>query len=646
MKNIRQIREEKEKVAPTSDEERKLVQLVRAGLFDAKKLAILKRALRKDNVQMTKQERDTLLQLLDVLLDMITGNRQLFTKVKQTVTEEKDEEFSMARGEINTIMSAAKRILDKLQGEGELEAWVQSKITKAEDYLNSVADHLEGGEALEESKLDRTIRDINDLPNIIVLRRRSVRVFPEGYKVVMYWADKINRYIPIPVDPNVITRGVDLNEATYDYLHKKYLGHIEKAFANDEDHPDSAVHLDKAERILKHVKKNFGNENRIRLQALGKQTQKQAEKRRDYQAGLKMGGEKGILATSGRMLSSGQRGAALGTLIGGAIGAGARGIAKRLKEEGIESTHIKMKKMSVSPLIGIRKTTASNTMIKESFEEHLKYIREARQYGAADAALDAASFVPGPAGSAASLASAGMSLSRGDYLGAALDAAGALPIVGYAAKAAKVAKLAKTAKKATTAAKVTDATTSVAKAGNKKIDSAKVLDRYKRMKTAGKKALSGGKKGKVGKLGKLSKTAKIAGVASSALDAGGSTPSSAPTTQYNTSRREVSRVSGIEDSSRQRRLGDYETRSTQDAKRLRAISESNIKVLKTIQEGAETTLKFNDGSEADVNYLLATKIINIYESINKNNKQLMAKMLDESLDSFKKVSNFAISNRK
>jgi hypothetical protein len=34
MKNIRQIREEKEKVAPTSDEERKLAQLVRASRGD------------------------------------------------------------------------------------------------------------------------------------------------------------------------------------------------------------------------------------------------------------------------------------------------------------------------------------------------------------------------------------------------------------------------------------------------------------------------------------------------------------------------------------------------------------------------------------------------------------------------------------
>ena len=33
-----------------------------------------------------------------------------------------------------------------LGGEGDLEAWVQSKITKANDYLNSVSNHMDGGE--------------------------------------------------------------------------------------------------------------------------------------------------------------------------------------------------------------------------------------------------------------------------------------------------------------------------------------------------------------------------------------------------------------------------------------------------------------------------------------------------------------------
>ena len=66
--------------------------------------------------------------------------------------EEKDHEYSMARSEISTIVSAAKRLKKKMgKGEGNIEAWVQSKITKAADYLDSAADYVDGGEMKVES---------------------------------------------------------------------------------------------------------------------------------------------------------------------------------------------------------------------------------------------------------------------------------------------------------------------------------------------------------------------------------------------------------------------------------------------------------------------------------------------------------------
>ncbi len=60
--------------------------------------------------------------------------------------EEKDHEYSMARSELSTIISAAKRLRKKVKGEGNIEAWVQSKITKAADYIDTAADYLESGE--------------------------------------------------------------------------------------------------------------------------------------------------------------------------------------------------------------------------------------------------------------------------------------------------------------------------------------------------------------------------------------------------------------------------------------------------------------------------------------------------------------------
>jgi hypothetical protein len=63
----------------------------------------------------------------------------------------RDEEYSMVRSEIQTLMNAAKRINAKVSsGEGNLESWVQSKITKAADYLDTAADYIDSGEMNED----------------------------------------------------------------------------------------------------------------------------------------------------------------------------------------------------------------------------------------------------------------------------------------------------------------------------------------------------------------------------------------------------------------------------------------------------------------------------------------------------------------
>ena len=216
MKNIKQIRENQislsENVESSADV-RKLSMLVRAGLFDPNKLTMLKRALNKDNVKMTRAERDALLELLDRLLTTVMANQGTFMKVKQSIQEElspeQDGEFSMARSDLKTSISSAQRILDKLNGEGKLEAWLQSKITLASDYLSSAANYVDSGEAgLKEEYEEYDIEnldegskvdvDINQIPSLIIMKRRAIRVFPDGQKVALYWADRINKYISVP----------------------------------------------------------------------------------------------------------------------------------------------------------------------------------------------------------------------------------------------------------------------------------------------------------------------------------------------------------------------------------------------------------------------------------------------------------------
>jgi hypothetical protein len=62
--------------------------------------------------------------------------------IKKSVKEELDYEGEMAKSELRNIIQNAQELMNSLDDDTQLEAWVQSKITKANDYLNSVTQYL------------------------------------------------------------------------------------------------------------------------------------------------------------------------------------------------------------------------------------------------------------------------------------------------------------------------------------------------------------------------------------------------------------------------------------------------------------------------------------------------------------------------
>jgi len=74
---------------------------------------------------------------------------------KKMSEEKKDHEYHMARSQLKTIKNAANRLEKKMgkKGEGELKAWVQSKITKAADYIDTAADYVTNEETVNEEGL-------------------------------------------------------------------------------------------------------------------------------------------------------------------------------------------------------------------------------------------------------------------------------------------------------------------------------------------------------------------------------------------------------------------------------------------------------------------------------------------------------------
>lgn len=55
---------------------------------------------------------------------------------------EYDQEGDMAKTQLRTIADAAKELHDMLSDDQNLPEWCQNKITKAQDYIDSVRDYL------------------------------------------------------------------------------------------------------------------------------------------------------------------------------------------------------------------------------------------------------------------------------------------------------------------------------------------------------------------------------------------------------------------------------------------------------------------------------------------------------------------------
>jgi hypothetical protein len=71
-----------------------------------------------------------------------------------------DDESDMAKSQLKSIQSNASKLMSMIGNGEQLDAWVQSKLTKAEDYLNSVEGYLAGEDA-QERGLDENIEELD-----------------------------------------------------------------------------------------------------------------------------------------------------------------------------------------------------------------------------------------------------------------------------------------------------------------------------------------------------------------------------------------------------------------------------------------------------------------------------------------------------
>ena len=134
-------------------------------------------------------------------------------------------------------MQRIHKILDKMSEErpnfnNADKMIIQNLFTKMVDLLsNNKQINTQARRAVREDEIittdlvEASIDTPPDPPVALILKRKSIRLFPDGARVALYFNDKLNRFFTVPYGPLITgplqqNESVEFEEAVMDTLHK------------------------------------------------------------------------------------------------------------------------------------------------------------------------------------------------------------------------------------------------------------------------------------------------------------------------------------------------------------------------------------------------------------------------------------------
>ena len=195
------LREFRQLVEEEKSDYSKFDMLVRAGLANKAQIARIHRILDKmteERPQFNNADKEIMRNLFNRMVDIISNNKQIFQKTRQVVREEINE------AELDTA---------------DYKIGPSGRKVRAHRFKVGDAPVKEEYE-IEEAALDLN----NDPPFVLVLKRKSIRLYPNNTKIALYYNQKLDKYFSIPygggVDAPVQAEETQIEEGVMDQLHK------------------------------------------------------------------------------------------------------------------------------------------------------------------------------------------------------------------------------------------------------------------------------------------------------------------------------------------------------------------------------------------------------------------------------------------
>ena len=132
---------------------------------------------------------------------------------------EYDQEGDMAKSDLRSIISNAQKMHDMIDDADNLPEWVQSKITKAEDYISTVANYM-AAEMNEEVKTV-TVKHKTSGKELVVSPEKAKQLKPHGYHAVKEEVEQLDEK-NAPTNPELWSRAKALARSKFDVYPSAY----------------------------------------------------------------------------------------------------------------------------------------------------------------------------------------------------------------------------------------------------------------------------------------------------------------------------------------------------------------------------------------------------------------------------------------
>ena len=215
----------------------KFDMLVRAGLANKAQLARIHRILDKmteERPQFNNADREIMRNLFNRMVELITNNKQIFQQSRRAVREESELDESI----IDTSDYKVDRTGRKYKAH-------RIKIGNDADKVGDDPEQVKE----EILQLDES----TDPPYVLVLKRRAIRLYPDGTKVALYYSDRLNKIFSVPYSTSmqpVIQAEETIVEDVVKHLQKIKTDH-QMGTIKHQDGSQSKIDVQTAHALLK-----------------------------------------------------------------------------------------------------------------------------------------------------------------------------------------------------------------------------------------------------------------------------------------------------------------------------------------------------------------------------------------------------------